>query len=145
MVLAMPVRICVIALKMERVCGIRTSGDDASLITELAAPSDARRELEALVIALKVGQAPVCLPWVTRGSIAEGARATSLWGTHLVPSAPCKKGVWNTCRGPASVLQTQLALALWTPGATCGSRSPRGSSLRILGRQKEEVVWHAGK
>lgn len=88
-----PVRICVIALKTERVCGIRTSRDDASLITELAAPSDAGRGLEELVIALKVGQAPVRLPWLARGSIAAGARSTSVCGTVYVVTSFCKKRV----------------------------------------------------
>lgn len=114
----MPVRICVIALKMERVCGTRTSAGDASLITEPAAPSEAGRGLEVLVIALKVGQAPVCLPWLTRGSVAAGTRATLCGGQFM----PCEKGMWNTCREPTSGLQTQLALALWVSGAACGSR-----------------------
>lgn len=113
----MPVRICVIALKMERACGIRTSAGDALLVTESAAPSEAGRGLEVLVLALKVGQAPVCLPC----SAAAGTRAT-LCGGPFMPSPPCEKGVWNTCREPTSVLQTQLALALWMSGAACGSR-----------------------
>lgn len=82
-VLPMPVRICVIALKTERVCGIRTSRDDASLITELAAPSDAGMGLEELVIALKVGQAPVRLPWLARGSIVRGPGAPLCGGHSL--------------------------------------------------------------